>query len=147
MRRTSILISGLAFVGVMVLSMGAGPVDAHHGRGDTYETDHTISIHGIVNEVRWRNPHIAFLVDVTGENGEVTTWTIEHSNVSTLARLGYGRATLRPGMEIDVEINPGTGGQPVGLCRGVTLEDGTKIFLRGVSDETPGRLNPLLDLD
>lgn len=149
MTRTAIALLGFAFViMVMVLSIGAEPLLAHHGRGNTYETGGgTISIHGVVSEVRWRNPHIAFLVDVADENGEVTTWTIEHSNVSTLARLGYGRATLRAGMEVDVEINPGAGGRPVGLCRGVTLEDGTRIFLRGVSDDTPGRLNPLADIE
>lgn len=148
MRSTAIALSFIALsfvVIVMVLSVGAGSVYAHHGRGDTYSTGEQITIHGVVKDVRWRNPHIAILVDVTGENGEVTTWTIEHSNVSTLARLGYGRNTLRAGMEIDVDINPGTGGVPVGLCRGITLEDGTRIFLRGVSDETPGRLNPFSD--
>ena len=144
MKRTIIALLALAFV-VTVLTTGAEPVLAHHGRGNTYETDRTHEIHGIVKEVRWRNPHIAFLVDVTDENGEVITWTLEHSNVSTLARLGYGRAALRPGMEIDVVMNPGTMDRPIGLNRGVTLEDGTQIFLRGVSDETPGRLNPLGD--
>lgn len=130
-----------------LLSLNGESLFAHHGRGDTYVTDRTIDIHGVVRDVRWRNPHIAFLVDVTDDNGETTTWTVEHSNVSTLARLGYGRRTLQPGMEVTVKINPGTGGQPVGLCHGVTLEDGTVIFLRGVPDETPGRLNPALDID
>ncbi len=144
MKPTAIALLGIAIV-ITVLSVGAEPVLAHHGRGNTYEIDITKEIHGIVKEVRWRNPHIAFLVDVTGEDGEVVTWTLEHSNVSTLARLGYGRATLRPGMEIDVVMNPGTMDRPIGLNRGVTLEDGTQIFLRGVSDQTPGRLNPLGD--
>ncbi len=144
MKRTVVALLGIAFV-VTVLTTGAQPLLAHHGRGNTYEVDITKEIHGIVKEVRWRNPHIAFLVDVTDENGEVVTWTLEHSNVSTLARLGYGRATLRAGMEIDVMMNPGTQNRPIGLNRGVTLEDGTQIFLRGVSDETPGRLNPLGD--
>jgi hypothetical protein len=144
MKRTAIALLGFVFA-ITVLSTGAEPLLAHHGRGNTYEVDITHEIHGVVKEVRWRNPHIAFLVDVTGDDGEVVTWTLEHSNVSTLARLGYGRATLRPGMEIDVVMNPGTMNRPIGLNRGVTLEDGTQIFLRGVSDETPGRLNPLGD--
>jgi hypothetical protein len=144
MKRTAVALLGSAFV-VTVLSIGAEPLLAHHGRGNTYEIDGTHEIHGIVKEVRWRNPHIAFLVDVTDDSGEVATWTLEHSNVSTLARLGYGRATLRPGMEIDVVMNPCTMDRTCGLNRGVTLEDGTQIFLRGVSDETPGRLNPFGD--
>jgi len=129
MKRTAIALLVFGFV-VTVLSISAEPLLAHHGRGNTYETDRMHEIHGIVKEVRWRNPHIAFLVDVTGDDGEVTTWTLEHSNVSTLARLGYGRATLRAGMEIDVVMNPGTMDRPIGLNRGVTLEDGTQIVLR-----------------
>jgi hypothetical protein len=126
-------------------SIGTPLLLAHHGRGDTYVTDRTIEIKGTINSVRWRNPHIAYLVDVTDENGEVTTWTIEHSNVSTLARLGYGRQTLRPGMEITAEIYPGTQDRPIGLNRKVTLEDGTEIFIRGGNDAD--RYNPLNDLD
>ena len=64
MTRTAIALLGFAFViMVMVLSIGAEPLLAHHGRGGTYVTDQMINIHGVVKEVRWRNPHIAFLVD------------------------------------------------------------------------------------
>ena len=129
----------------LLAGIGTEPLIAHHGRGDTYVTDHTIEIEGTINSVRWRNPHIAYLVDVTGEDGVVTTWTIEHSNVSTLARLGYGRQTLKQGMKVTAEIYPGTQDRPIGLNRKLTLEDGTEIFIRGGNDSD--RYNPLNDLD
>src|ERR1051326_1424059 len=78
---------------------------AHHGRGSTYDTKKELSLKGTVKEVLWRNPHIAIFLDVKDPNGKVTTWAIEHSNVSQLARLGYSKGTLRPGMEVTAFVN------------------------------------------
>lgn len=120
-------------IALLALSIGAGTVYAHHGRGATYDSKKEISIKGTVKQVLWRNPHIGFLVDVTDNSGKVTTWAIEHSNVSTLARLGYGRLSLQPGWEVTVVINPGSHGEPVGLCQKVILSDGKEIFQRGAN--------------
>ena len=105
------------------------PAFAHHGRGATYAKKE-ISLKGTVKEVLWRNPHIAIFLDVKDENGKVTTWAIEHSNVSQLARLGYSKTTLRPGMEVTAVFNPGSKGEPIGLCQKFILADGKEIFLR-----------------
>ena len=118
---------------------------AHHGRGDTYISDTTKEIQGTVREVLWRNPHVAILIDVADDTGETTTWTIEHSNVSTLARLGYGRQTLKPGMDVTAVIFPGSQNRPIGLCSRIILEDGTQVFMRGGNDSD--RYNPLTDFD
>ena len=119
---------GLAFVLVAGLSSVARPQPAHHGRGNTYDTSRQSEIAGAITEVLWRNPHITIFVDVTDDDGRVTNWRIEHSPIHRLAQQGYNRNTLRPGMEVTVIINPGTGGEPLGLCYGVILEDGTLIM-------------------
>jgi hypothetical protein len=128
-----------------LVMIAAVPAFAHHGRGSTYTANRTVELKGTVKQMAWRNPHIHFQIDVKGPNGQVTTWTIEHSNVSTLARLGYGRETLKPGMEVTVIAYPGSKGDPIGLCRKVILTDGTEIFTRGVADGD--RYNPLNDID
>jgi hypothetical protein len=134
---------------VVTIVMGGTSTDelfaAHHGRGETYISGMTKEIEGTVKEVLWRNPHVAILIDVAGDNGEVTTWTIEHSNVSTLARLGYGRQTLKPGMDVTAVIFPGSMDRPIGLCSRIILEDGTQVFMRGGNDSD--RYNPLTDFD
>ena len=129
MKRISIAL-GCAFVLIVALSIGAGPVLAHHGRGATYEGKKEISLKGTVTEVLWRNPHIAIFIDVKDASGKVTNWAIEHSNVSQLARLGYGKNTLRAGMEVTAVVNPGSKGEPIGLCQKIVLADGKEIFLR-----------------
>jgi len=117
------------FVLVAVLVLQSTPVLAHHGRGATYAKTE-LSLKGTVKEVLWRNPHIAIFLDVKDNNGKVTTWAIEHSNVSQLARLGYSRTTLRAGMEVTAVVNPGAKGEPIGLCQKIVLADGKEIFLR-----------------
>jgi hypothetical protein len=104
---------------------------AHHGRGNRYDMDAEIELQGTVRELVWRNPHIAVLVDVPGDDGEPVTWVIEHSNVITLARLGYHRNSLRPGQAVTVFVNPGAAGDPLGLCQRIVLEDGRVVFVRG----------------
>ena len=110
----------------------AGPVFAHHGRGATY-ANKEIQIKGVVKEVLWRNPHIGIVIDAPDASGKVVSWHIEHSNVSTLARLGYGRQSLQAGWEVTAVINPGAKGEPIGLCRKIILPDGKEIFIRGAN--------------
>src|SRR5438552_5992553 len=113
----------------LLVALVSIPAFAHHGRGATYAKKE-ISLKGTVKEVLWRNPHIAIFLDVKDDSGKVTTWAIEHSNVSQLARLGYSKTTLRPGMEVTAVFNPGAKGDPIGLCQKIILADGKEIFLR-----------------
>jgi len=129
MRRIFFTLFGFGFV-VLSLSISAGSLFAHHGRGSTYDTKKLLSLKGTVTSVSWRNPHIAIFLDVKDANGKVVSWAIEHSNVSQLARLGYGKNTLRAGMEVTAVVNPGSKGEPIGLCQKIVLSDGKEIFLR-----------------
>ena len=119
----------------LLLVAFAAPAFAHHGRGSTYEAQKVTQIKGVVNRVAWRNPHIGIFIDVKDASGKVTTWAIEHSNVSTLSRLGYGRASLQPGMEVTAFINAGSKGEPIGLCRKIVLADGKELFVRGANSD------------
>src|SRR5437870_11954397 len=129
MKRIIITLATGSFVLAAILALSSAPLLAHHGRGATYaKTD--LSLKGTVKEVLWRNPHIAIFLDVKDDNGKVTTWAIEHSNISQLARLGYSRTTLRAGMQVTAVVNPGDKGQPIGLGQKSILPDGREVFLR-----------------
>ena len=86
----------------------------------------------------WRNPHIAIFLDVKDANGKVTTWAIEHSNVSQLRDWDTVKVPCVPGMEVTAVVNPGSKGEPIGLCQKVILADGKEIFLR---DSLPEELS------
>jgi hypothetical protein len=135
MKSISIALLGLVFVAGLWIA--AEPVLAHHGRGTTYDTSRKIELKGTVTEVMWRNPHIAIFLDVRGADGQVTKWVVEHSNISQLARLGYGKQTVQAGMEVTAIVNPGSEGKPIGLCQGIILPNGKEVFQR---DNIPAEL-------
>ena len=132
MKRVLTLFCTSVFVLIAGLPVGAGALLAHHGRGATYSNDQ-IQIKGTVKEILWRNPHIIIVIDAPDPSGKVVSWHIEHSNVSTLSRLGYGRQSLQPGWQVTAFINPGAKGEPIGLCRKIVLPDGKEIFIRGAN--------------
>jgi len=115
------------------LSVAVIPAVAHHGRGATYDMKREVQLKGTVAEVLWRNPHIAIFIDVKDEEGKVTRWAIEHSNIVTLTQQGYGRATLKAGQEVTAFVRPGAKGEPIGLCMKIVFPDGKQIF-----DRNPG---------
>lgn len=113
------------------LALIAPPLLAHHGRGATYDMKKKVSLKATVAEVLWRNPHIAIVLDAPDESGKMVRWTIEHSNITTLVRQGYGRNTLKAGQDLTAVIYPGADGSPIGLCARFILPDGKVIFDRG----------------
>jgi hypothetical protein len=115
---------------LVVMLAVASPVLAHHGRGATYDMKKQVTLKGVVTEVSWRNPHVLIWMDVKDESGKVTNWGFENSNVSSLAREGYNRNTLRVGQEITAIVNPGVNGAPVGIVVRVVLADGKVIMSR-----------------
>jgi hypothetical protein len=112
------------------LALGSGIASAHHGRGSKYDMDSGFEVQGTIQELVWRNPHTAIIIDVPNDSGELVTWVIEHSNVSTLARQGYSRRALLPGEKVTAYVYPAIDGSPEGLCRHIIKEDGSVIFLR-----------------
>src|SRR5438552_18528693 len=118
------------FVLVTTLWIAAAPLSAHHGRGATYDMKKQVTLKGTVNEVAWRNPHVAIYMDVKDASGKVVNWAFENSNVSTLARQGYNRNTLKVGQEITAVVNPSAQGAPRGIVVKVILPDGKVVMSR-----------------
>ena len=109
----------------------AVPLSAHHGTGISYDASappHVLK--GVVTEFAWRNPHVSIFMDVKDADGKVTNWGIELSNVASLAKEGYHRNTLKPGMEITAYVTRSKSGAPVGLVEKVVLADGKEVLQR-----------------
>jgi hypothetical protein len=112
------------------MSAAAGSLSAHHSRGGTYDMKKQVTLKGTVTEVAWRNPHVAIYIDVKEPDGKVVNWAFENSSVSTLARQGYSRTTLKVGQEITAVVNPSALGAPRGIVVKVVLADGKEIMSR-----------------
>src|SRR5436853_7809586 len=97
MRRISILL--------FVLSILAAPLNAHHGRGATYDMKKRVTLKGTVSRVDWRNPHVVIFMDVKDEAGKVVTRGFENAGVSQLAQQAYSRNSPKIGQEITAVVN------------------------------------------
>ena len=57
-----------------LLFVGGARALAHHSEAAQFDPEDPVAVEGVVVKVEWANPHIWYYVDVTDENGEVTTW-------------------------------------------------------------------------
>lgn len=117
------------FVLLIAVSVAA-PVLAHHGRGATFDMKRSVTLKGVVSQVKWQNPHVLIFIDVKDDTGKVVTWGFENSNVHTLATQGYNRNTLKLGQEVTAIVNPAANGEPIGIIVKVILADGKEIMSR-----------------
>ena len=115
---------------LLIVRAVAAPLFAHHGRGATFDMKKRLELKGTVTEVAWRNPHVLIYMDVKDQTGKVVNWGFENSNVSSLAREGYNRNTVKVGQEITAIINPAANGAPTGIVVKVILADGKEIMSR-----------------
>jgi hypothetical protein len=115
---------------LLTLVVVAAPLFAHHGRGATFDMQKQVTLKGTVSEIAWRNPHVVIYMDVKDDTGKVTTWGFENSNVSSLAREGYNRNTLKIGQEITAVVNPSAAGAPLGIVVRIVLADGKVVMSR-----------------
>jgi len=114
----------------LTLALAAGSAAAHHSFS-VFNMQERIDISGTVREVQWTNPHIWVWVDVTEDDGSVTTWGLEGMSPNFLARRGWSRTTLEPGDEITVTLNPLKSGDPGGMFISTTAPDGTILSMGG----------------
>ena len=105
---------------------GSGPASAHHSTA-IYDSENPIELRGTVVEWKFSNPHCIIVLEVTGDDGETTVWSLEGSNTSLLFRRGWTPMTLRAGDRIVATVRPLRSGVPGGNYGNVRWEDGTPI--------------------
>ena len=95
-------IGPLACLFALATLIQAHPARAHHSFATHYDASNIVEISGILTEVKIRNPHSFFQVEVTNEDGSKEKWNVEAHAVALLRRLGIDRKTLVPGDPITV---------------------------------------------
>jgi hypothetical protein len=121
----SICLSGsarlLAFTAVLALGR---PLAAHHSFA-MFDSVNKSTITGTVTRFEWTNPHVFIEVDVPGQNGQVTHWSVELGSPSILLRSGWKYSDVKPGEKITAIVNPLRDGRPGGMLYRLTLPDGS----------------------
>ena len=109
---------------------GAGAAQAHHSLSGTYDIKQEGKVTGVLTKVAFTNPHGAMTIDVTNEDGTVTTWTMTTGSANTLANLGFGKSgpnTVKPGDKVTISYFAARNGKPLGFIRSITLPDQREV--------------------
>jgi hypothetical protein len=107
--------TGLAIASAMLL---AGSAYAHHSYA-MFDSNKTITLKGTVDEFRWTNPHVGLFVKVDGSADNM--WSVELTSPGNLTRLGWTRASVKPGDKVEVDVNPLRDGKHGGGFRSLKL--------------------------
>jgi hypothetical protein len=98
-------------------------VSAHHSTNANF-TQEIISVEGIIERVRFQNPHASVLIKNTNEQGDKTFWLIESGAKNTLERQGVSLDHLKVGSKIKATGRKGRREFTMYL-REIEFEDGT----------------------
>ena len=126
------------FVSILVLALAVFPLSggllwAHHSVAG-YDTQKVITVHGVIKEFNWRNPHVYVVWDVKDENGKVVEWAGELSSPTTMIQIGMNRNSLKPGDEVLISLHPSKTSNPLGVIQKITMADG-KIVVDKVAPQ------------
>lgn len=130
---TSIQIRTLSLI-VICTAIFTLPALAHHSH-NAYEITEWSDLEGTVSEVHLMNPHSWIYLDVTGENGETTTWALEAASPNSILENGVESEDVRPGDRIKVRIHLLRDGTNGGLLGFVTPMHGDQARGHGVELE------------
>jgi hypothetical protein len=116
---------------VIVLTLALGllvsvPLFAHHGSA-SYELDKTVVLKGTVTRWLYASPHMLLMVDVKGDNGEVSHWVLESQSPTVMYPSGYRKDSFKPGDEVTVTAAQAKNGKPVGRIVEAITANGTKL--------------------
>ena len=91
----------------------AAPAVAHHAVGGEYDATKPVSVTGVVSKIEWVNPHARVYFDVTGQDGKVTTWSVELAARVVLERMGWNGRSLKIGETVTVRGDQARSGAPM----------------------------------
>jgi hypothetical protein len=114
-----------ALCAALVMSLAAS-LCAHHSVL-RFDSAHALTLHGLVTEVLWNNPHtyIAMHVDSGARRGQ--RWVIESESPLALQRLGWTRTSVRAGDAILTVGAADRKGERIMRCQTVSVDRGRSL--------------------
>jgi hypothetical protein len=123
--------TGRALVVTAMICGVAALAWAHHAAAPVFDMTAEKTATGVVKQVDWTNPHIWIWLDVQNASGQVETWGFEGMSPNFLARRGWTRTSLLPGMRITVTFRPLRDGKAGGMFMTGKLQDGKVLTSAG----------------
>ena len=108
----------------MVAITGA---QAHHSSA-MYDQEKTLTLRGVVTQVRWTSPHVNVSVISDAGRQAGVAWVLEATSPGNLLRAGWTRTSIKVGDRVSIVVAPLRDGTHGGWCRGVTLLESGKVL-------------------
>lgn len=154
----------LASLALLPFLLLAGITQAHHGSAGQFDHSKTIEVSGVVQKIRFVNPHSYVYFNVTADDGSIEEWRCEMRAASVLKRAGWSEDMFAAGTVIDIVGVPARrephgcyaetialndsielaryeeleGAQALNVPRPMTLEDGTPNLSGNWVPQRPG---------
>jgi hypothetical protein len=121
------------FVLLGLMGLTAGTLTAHHSLAGVYDMQAKDGeITGLVESIKFVNPHGSLNINVKNADGSVTKWTFTLGSATGLAQRGVGPTganALHQGDKVTIKFIPARNGSPLGFLKSVTYPDGRVIVL------------------
>jgi len=118
-------------VGVALLALSAS-ASAHHSVTGQFDPEKPMTLSGVITQVDWINPHVYVHLDVTSDDGTVTSWQLETAPTAMLRRAGLTRASLQgpEGKTVTIQAIPARDEEKkLGFIYTITYADGSTVRL------------------
>jgi hypothetical protein len=99
----------------------------HHSRA-AYDTDVVTVVEGNLVDVRWRNPHIVFTLNVADANGVESAWRMEAGSIYMLGRGGLTAESFQAGQTVRVAGHLSKTEQHDFLANSILFPDGREVM-------------------
>ena len=111
----------------VAIAAGTLPAAAHHSFA-VYDMQQNVEFHGVIETVKFRNPHMAMTLAVTDASGAKQTINfVEGAPANMLARLGLRPELIPPGQEITAIGAPRHDNPDAWFLKVIVLPDGTRF--------------------
>lgn len=97
---------------VVWVALNSAAASAHHSFAATF-TEDIIVVEGIVERVKFTNPHVIVYFTVSDASGKETTWLAEGGSATSLRNEGWGKDTLTSGDFIRITGESTRNGSPM----------------------------------
>ena len=115
----------------------AGTLSAHHAFQAEFDDKKPVHLVGKVTKMEWINPHAWIHIDVTDNDGKVTSWMVECGSPNIMLRRGFTKESLEFGSEIVVDGYQAKNGSNRANGSSVTFKDGRRLFVGGSNPDIP----------
>ena len=116
---------------VCLLTLVALSAKAHHATVTNF-TQELITVNGIIEQIRYQNPHSSILIRHISEEGEEIYWLIETAAKTTLSRKGVNLDSLLAGAKISATGLKGRR-QYTMFLHEIVFEDGSTFTTKGLT--------------